>query len=88
MLMVWITADVWFRRTVFSSNCGNVVKNHTCHNNVTCPFWGDPESLQALEPGLKHSDSHFNSGSCPAISQIISLLWARFRVRVRGKQIG
>lgn len=78
----------WLSRTLFSSNCGNVVENHTCHNNVTCPFWGDPEPTKALEPGLEHPNGHLNPGSCPAVSQVITLLRAGLRIRVRGQQIG
>lgn len=78
----------WLSRTLFSSNCGNVVENHTCHNNVTCPFWGDPEPTKALEPGLEHPSGHLYPGSCPAVSQVITLLRAGLRIRVRGQQIG
>lgn len=84
-IIIWIIGGK--SRTLFSSNSGNVVENHTCHYNVTSPFRGDPESTKALEPGLEYADGHLHSGSCPAVSQVVVLLWARVRVRVRGQQI-
>ena len=85
MINTWITGGK--SRTLFSSNSGNVVENHTCHYNVTSPFRGDPEPTKALEPGLEYADGHLHSGSCPAVSQVVVSLWARLRVRVRGQQI-
>lgn len=52
----------WLSRTLFSSNHGNVVENHICHNKVTCPFWGDRKTMKALEPGQKHPNGHLNPG--------------------------
>ena len=84
-IIIWIIGGK--SRTLFSSNSGNVVENHTCHYNVTSPFRGDPEATKALEPGLEYADGHLHSGSCPAVSQVVVSLWARVRVRVRGQQI-
>lgn len=53
MVRIVITNVHRLRRTLFF-NCDNGVENHTCHNNVTRPFWGDPEPTKALEPGLEH----------------------------------
>ena len=84
-IIIWIIGGK--SRTLFSSNSGNVVENHTCHYNVTSPFRGDPEATKSLEPGLEYADGHLHSGSCPAVSQVVVSLWARVRVRVRGQQI-
>ena len=84
-IIIWIIGGK--SRTLFSSNGGYVVENHTCHYNVTSPFRGDPEATKALEPGLEYADGHLHSGSCPAVSQVVVSLWARVRVRVRGQQI-
>ena len=84
-IIIWIIRGK--SRTLFSSNSGNVVENHTCHYNVTSPFRGDPEPTKALELGLQYADGHLHSGSCPAVSQVVVLLWARVRVRVNGQQI-
>lgn len=78
----------WLSRTVLSSNCCNVVENDTSHNHVTGPFGGDLKPAKALQSGLEHPNSHFSSGSCSAVSQVITLLRARLRIRVRSQQIG
>lgn len=76
-------------REVRIINCfGGNVQNCVCHSYVTCPFWGDPEPTKTLEAGLECPNCHFHPGLCPAVSQVVVLLWTRLRVRIRGHQIG
>lgn len=64
------------------------MENRTYENNVTCPLWVDPEPTEGLEPGLIHPNGHLYPGWCPEVSQVITLLQAELRIRVRGQQIG
>ena len=79
--------DLYGRVLLSSKNC-NIMENNTCHNDVTCPLWGDPELTQALEPGFEYAYSHLNPGSSPAVGHIKTLLGPWLRVRVRGQQRG
>ena len=53
------------------------MENNPCHNDVTCPLWGDPELTQALEPGFEYAYGHLNPGSSPAVGRIKTLLGAQ-----------
>ena len=66
--------DLYGRVLLSSNNC-NIMENNTCHNDVTCPLWGDPELLQALEPGFEYPYGHL----IPALV----LQWATLK-RCRG----
>ena len=84
--MVILMVISLYGRVLLSSNNCNVMENNTCHNDVTCPLWGDPELTQALEPGFEYAYGHLNPGSSPAVGCIKTLLG--LRVRVRGQQKG
>ncbi|KAG7471672.1 hypothetical protein JOB18_013859 [Solea senegalensis] len=51
--MVILSVVDLYDRVLLSSNNYNIMENNTCHNDVTCPLWGDPELTQALEPGFE-----------------------------------
>ena len=76
--------DLYGRVLLSSNNC-NIMENNTCHNDVTCPLWGDPELLQALEPGFEYPYGRLNPGSSPAVGHIKTL---GPRLRVRGQLRG
>ncbi|KAK0144666.1 putative nuclease HARBI1 [Merluccius polli] len=75
--------DLYGRVLLSSNNC-NIMENNTCHNDVTCPLWGDPELLQALEPGFEYPYGHLNLGSSPAVGHIQTLLRPRLRGQGKG----
>ena len=82
--MVILRVISLYGRVLLSSNNGNIMENNTCHNDVTCPLWGDPDLTQALE----YVYGHLNLGSSPAVGRIKTLLGPRLRVRVRIQQKG
>lgn len=63
-------------------NCGNIIENNTCYNNVTGPFRGYP--VATLKTGFQKAYGHLHLGSRPAMGHIKVLLGAW--IRVRGQQ--
>ncbi|KAG7492931.1 hypothetical protein MATL_G00021160 [Megalops atlanticus] len=76
-----------YGRVLLSSNCSNIMKNNTCHNDVACSFRGYSEFTQTLKPCFEHANCHFNPCSGPAVGYVEVLLWAWFWVWVRGHQM-
>ncbi len=44
--MVFLRVVTLCGRMLLSSNCGNIMENNTCHNNVTCCLLGYPQVLR------------------------------------------
>lgn len=77
---------IWVFRVLLSSNSGNIMKNNTCHYNITGPLRGHLKVTKALEMGFQQAYGHLHPGSHPAVSPVEIMLGAWFRVRVRGQQ--
>lgn len=75
------------RMALFPSDSGTIVQNYTCHHDVTRHLWMNPKPSKMLESGLQHPNGHLHPGSCPTVSYVVSLLWARPRVRVKAEQM-